>query len=208
MPKAIPVPEVILVGTLQTALMFGISRPTLDQLTKQGIIPRHAPGQYDMLKAVPAMLAYKGQQAEKIQAKPAREFSEQRAELYKVRVERERMQLRQDQGDLLEYGELLTGLQNAFSVFRARILGIGSKLAPHLRLITSAEKIRSLIDDEHHRALSELATATADVVEVPGAKPNRGAAADGLDDDADAAADTDDFPMGRSEPRAESRVVG
>lgn len=51
-----------------------------------GRIERFARGEYDLLKAVPAFLAYRTKQAEAAQSAPVRSFKERQAGLYAVRV--------------------------------------------------------------------------------------------------------------------------
>lgn len=197
----------ILVNGQEAADILGVHRATLEGWAKQGVIVREKPGVYDLKKITLPAIQHRLQQAGHENQTPQRSFNESRADLYKARAEREKLALGVQRGDLVEISAVTEALASALSVLRARLLGIGAKLAPRLSLITSVPKIKRMLDDEATLFLNEFANAR--IIETGG--PDRGALGHGLDDEGgdggdEAAADFDHLAVGGQASQAERRV--
>lgn len=66
------------------------------------------------------------------------------------------LEYRKRAGELVEREDMIKFCSEIITVTRARLLGIGSKVAPNITGLESIKKIKAIIDAEIHEALTEL----------------------------------------------------
>ena len=66
------------------------------------------------------------------------------------------LELGQQQGQLVKREEIIEAIQKSLLQLRNRLLSIPSKLSPALAVEASAALTKSILEDEIHKALTEL----------------------------------------------------
>ena len=66
------------------------------------------------------------------------------------------LELGQQQGQLVKCEEIIEAIQKSLLQLRNRLLSIPSKLSPALAVEASAALTKSILEDEIHKALTEL----------------------------------------------------
>jgi len=146
-------PERIEVKSKLLERVFAVTHQQISEYAKSGM-PRIAEGRYDLEACVHWWLERK--RAEVESRLDNLEWKEQETRLKRAKASREEMQLEVDRGKLRpvadmeqEYGQLVANC-------RARLLPIGSTVAPRGIGCRTVAELKKLIDDEIWDALNEL----------------------------------------------------
>lgn len=67
------------------------------------------------------------------------------------------LEFERESGLVVEIEDVVVAVASEYAVVRNRLLGIGSKVAPSVAVLKSAEEIKAIIDEEVIAALNELA---------------------------------------------------
>lgn len=171
------------------AKLLDLTERRVQQLGREGVIPKAERGQYDLVGAVRGYVRYLRDQASRARDGVA-DFGTERARLVKAKADLAEMEARQRQGELLP----ATGVEEAWTEvlgrLRARLLVLPDRLAPLVHEETTIAGARTLIRQGIADALAELASMPV-AADFDGA----GAAGDGGEDgagDPDATAGDDD----------------
>lgn len=147
------------VDRISQALNVSIRR--VNQLTSDGL-PRESRGQYDLGKC---MLWYIRYLQNALSSKASLDddgelvsTKHQRSALLALQVERERLALAKERGEVLAIADYEQRLSHLIIETKARIMSVGPRVAPLLVGESSRMMIQATIEKAHKEALSHLAT--------------------------------------------------
>ncbi len=147
----------VIVNTDYLAKMFGVTRRYVNQLAKEGVLERRAPGRWpletNVIKYIEFLRSGKsdpeGQESKSI-------YWEERAKHEAAKREMAELNLAKLKNQMHDAADVEMVMTNMLTVFRNRILGIPQKLAPKLISMNNLAEISSIIETELMEALSEL----------------------------------------------------
>lgn len=146
-----------IVTTDKFAELIGRTRQRVNQLAKEGILERLAPGKYALMKNVSLYIKYleNGQKKpDEIENEAA--YWEEKALHEKVKRELAELKLQKARGQVHDAADVERVLTNMLVVFRNRILAIPQKVSPKIIGMTNIAEISEIINAELYEALSEL----------------------------------------------------
>lgn len=132
--------------------IFGVTQQQVSEYVKVGM-PVSSRGKYDLEACVTWWVARK--RAEIDSQLENLGWKEQEVRLKRAKADREEMEAAKMRGTLIEREVVLRQYGQLVSAFRARVLRIGSTVAPRAIGCTAAQ-MKQMIDDEVWDALSEL----------------------------------------------------
>jgi phage terminase Nu1 subunit (DNA packaging protein) len=168
------------------ARLLDLSERRVQQLSRDGVIPKAERGQYDLVAAVRGYVAYLRDLAVKAQA-GAPDFGVERARLIKAKADIAEMEAEGRRGELLPADAVEAAWTAILARLRARLLVLPDRLAPLCVEETTIAGVRDQIRKAVREALDELAETPVVAAHPEGS----GAAGDdgaGGADDPDAAA--------------------
>lgn len=170
------------VGTI--AKLLKLTPQRIQQLVKEGVIPRADRGRYELVPAVQGYIDYL--RARALGGDMAGE-PEHKTRLLKARADLAEMEAGKLAGELLPADQVADAWAAVAARFRQRVLAIPPKAAPLVAVQGDTETCRKLIGTLIHEALEEIATAPVIVVSP---EPRSDPGADGEDggDDPEGAA--------------------
>ena len=139
----------------QLAALLGVSEGRVSQLVSDGVIPAGAP--------VSAQVAAYCENLRAVAAgrSDTPEIATERARLLAAQAKREELRLAEDQGALIRVDAVRTVMEHAFIMTREFVMNIPARVAPQLAAESDVAASQSLLYEELHRALTELARASA-----------------------------------------------
>lgn len=152
-------------GSAEIAQILGIGVRRLQQLTKEGIIPKIAHGKYEIAEVVPSYLEWKTTQCEEGDEE-ALDLRKERTLLIRVQRRKAEVELSVMKGELHKSEDVERVMNNMLSSFRARCLSIPNRAAP---MVTgkSVDEIRTIMKAEIYEALQELSEYDPDAFYKP-----------------------------------------
>jgi phage terminase Nu1 subunit (DNA packaging protein) len=171
------------------ARLLDLSERRIQQLSREGVIPKAERGQYDLVAAVRGYVAYLRDLAVRAQA-GAPDFGVERARLIKAKADLAEMEAEGRRGELLPAEAVETAWTAVLARLRARLLVLPDRLAPLCHEETTIAGVRDQIRKAVREALDEpAATPVVATAEPDGAAaPDDGGAAVALDPEAAAGA--------------------
>ena len=167
------------------ARLLDLSERRVQQLSRDGVIPKAERDQYDLVGAVRGYVAYLRDLAVRAQA-GAPDFGLERARLIKAKADIAEMEASGRRGDLLQ----AEAVEAAWTAILARLLVLPDRLAPLCHEETTIAGVRDQIRKAVREALDELATTPVVAAGPDGAAaPGDGDANDTRDPEAAAGAD-------------------
>jgi len=147
----------IIVNTDVLASVLGFTRQRVNQLAKDGVLEKQAPGRFLLLHNFKKYVEYLrvGQVAEEDDGATA-QYWEEKALHEKAKREMAELKLAKLTNRMHDAADVEFILTNMLAVFRNRILGMPGKLAPQLLGSTNLAEVQSIIDTEAREALTEL----------------------------------------------------
>jgi len=147
----------IIVNTDVLAKLFGVTRRYINQLAKEGVLERRAPGRWPLEPNISKYIEFlrtgktdkEGQEAKSI-------YWEERAKHEAAKREMAELKLSKLKNQMHDAADVEMIMTNMLTIFRNRILGIPQKLAPKLISLNNLAEISSIIEDEILEALTEL----------------------------------------------------
>ena len=167
-----------------------LSERRVQQLSREGVIPKAERGRYDLVGAVRGYVAYLRDLAVKAQA-GAPDFGVERARLIKAKADLAEMEADGRRGELLPADAVEAAWIAVLARLRARLLVLPDRLAPLCVEETTIAGVRDQIRKAVREALDELATQRIVAADPDGAGAAGGGGAHGAGDPA-AAAGADD----------------
>lgn len=161
------------------AKLLDLTERRVQQLSREGVIPKAERGQYDLVGAVRGYVAYLRDLAVKAQA-GAPDFGAERARLIKAKADLAEMEASGRRGELLPAEAVEAAWTAVLARLRARLLVLPDRLAPLCFEETTIAGVRDEIRTAIREALEELAATPVVAADTPGS----GAAGDGGADSA------------------------
>ena len=138
------------------ARLLDLSERRIQQLSRDGVIPKAERGQYDLVAAVRGYVAYLRDLAVKAQA-GAPDFGVERARLIKAKADIAEMEAEGRRGELLPAEAVEAAWTAILARLRARLLVLPDRLAPLCVEETTIAGVRDQIRKAVREALDELA---------------------------------------------------
>ena len=164
------------------AKLLDLSERRVQQLSREGVIPKATRGQYDLIGSVRGYVRYLRDQAAKAQA-GAPDYASERARFLRARADLAEMEAEQKRGSLLAAEDVETAWIAVLARLRTRLLALPDRLAPLVHAETSPAGVRDVIRGAIREALEELAESDVrperDEDDTAEAAGNGGAAPDG-----------------------------
>ena len=139
------------------ARLLDLSERRVQQLSREGVIPKAERGEYDLVGAVRGYVAYLRDLAVRAQA-GAPDFAAERARLIRAKADLAEMEADGRRGDLLPAEAVEAAWTAVLARLRSRLLVLPDRLAPLSFEETTIAGVRDQIRKAVREALDELAT--------------------------------------------------
>jgi len=186
------------------ARLLDLSERRVQQLSREGVIPKAERGQYDLIGSVRGYVRYLRDQALKAQA-GAPDYALERARFIRARADLAEMEAEEKRRSLIAAEQIEAAWIAVLALLRTRLLALPDRLAPQVFEQSTVGDTRNLIRAAIREVLDDLAQpdieleADIDLAGVSDTEADGGESAGG----AEAAAGSDDQRLGRSKPAAE-----
>jgi hypothetical protein len=137
------------------ARLFGVSERRVQQMAKEGIIPKAVKGKYDLVGCVRGYIAFLQDRAfgKNVMLIDAHQ---ERARLLKAQADKTELEFHLLNRELIPISEVETGWAALVVAFRSRLLGLPTRGA-HLAIgITDFHEVENALRELVHEALTEL----------------------------------------------------
>jgi len=192
------------------AKLLDLSERRVQQLSREGVIPKAERGQYDLIGSVRGYVGYLRDQAAKAQA-GAPDYAAERARFIRARADLAEMEAEEKRRSLIAAEQIEAAWIAVLALLRTRLLALPDRLAPQAYEQSTVGDTRNLIRAAIREVLDDLAQpeieleADIDHGECAHSAGVTDPEADGDDGarSSEATAGPDDKRLGRSEPTAE-----
>jgi len=186
------------------ARLLDLSERRVQQLSREGVIPKAERGQYDLIGCVRGYVRYLRDQALRAQA-GAPDYAAERARFIRARADLAEMEAEEKRRSLIAAEQIEAAWIAVLALLRTRLLALPDRLAPQAFEQSTVGDTRNLIRTAIREVLDDLAQPDIDLeadidlegVSDPAADGGEGAGG------AEAAAGSDHQRLGGSEPPAE-----
>jgi phage terminase Nu1 subunit (DNA packaging protein) len=165
------------------ARLLDLTERRVQQLSREGVIPKAERGEYDLVGAVRGYVAYLRDLAVRAQA-GAPDFAAERARLIRARADLAEMEAEGRRGDLLPAEAVEAAWTAVLARLRSRLLVLPDRLAPLCFEETTIAGVRDQIRKAVREALDELAATPVVAADPGGSGAARGDGAGGTRDPA------------------------
>ncbi len=138
------------------AKLLDLSERRVQQLSREGVIPKATRGQYDLIGSVRGYVGYLRDQAAKAQA-GAPDYASERARFIRARADLAEMEAEEKRGNVIVAEDVEAAWIAVLAMLRTRLLGLPDRLAPLVHAETSPADVRDVIRSAIREALEELA---------------------------------------------------
>ena len=186
------------------AKLLDLSERRVQQLSREGVIPKAERGQYDLIGSVRGYVRYLRDQALKSQA-GAPDYMAERARFIRARADIAEMEAQEKRLSLIAADQIEAAWIAVLALLRTRLLGLPDRLAPQAFEQTTVGETRTLIRMAIREVLDDLAEPDIEFEtdpEIDGLADPETDSGEGAGG-SEAAAGPDDQRLGRSEPKAE-----
>lgn len=186
------------------ARLLDLSERRVQQLSREGVIPKAERGHYDLVGSVRGYVRYLRDQAARAQA-GAPDYAAERARFIRARADLAEMEAEEKRAALIPADQVEEAWIAVLALLRTRLLGLPDRLAPQAFEQSTVGDTRNLIRAAIREVLDDLAQpdieleACIDLEGVSDPEADGGESPCG----SEAAAGSDDQRLGRSEPTAE-----
>lgn len=157
--------------------LLDLTERRVQQLVRQGVIPRPERGRYDLVGAVRGYVRFLREQATRAGGEV--DFSAERARLVKAKADLAEMEAALRRGELVPAERVEQAWIAVLAHLRARLLGLPDRLAPLVHEEATIAGARAVIRRTVFAALSELAETPIDMAHGDDAPDAEGSAAPG-----------------------------
>ena len=184
--------------------LLDLSERRVQQLSREGVIPKAERGQYDLIGSVRGYVRYLRDQALKAQA-GAPDYAAERARFIRARADLAEMEAEEKRRSLIAAEQIEAAWIAVLALLRTRLLALPDRLAPQAFEQSTVGDTRNLIRAAIREVLDDLAQpdieleADIDLEGVADPEADSGEGAGG----AEAAAGSDHQRLGGPEPPAE-----
>ncbi len=138
------------------AKLLDLSERRVQQLSREGVIPRAERGQYDLVGSVRGYVRYLRDQAAKAQA-GAPDYASERARCIRARADLAEMEAEAKRGSLIAAEDVEVAWIAVLALLRTRLLGLPDRLAPLAHDQGTVGDTRNVIRAAIREVLDELA---------------------------------------------------
>ena len=186
------------------ARLLDLSERRVQQLSREGVIPKAERGQYDLVGSVRGYVRYLRDQALKAQA-GAPDYAAERARFIRARADLAEMEAEEKRRALIAAEEIEGAWIAVLALLRTRLLALPDRLAPRAFEQSTVGDTRTLIRAAIREVLDDLAQPDIELEADPEIEGITDPEADGGEGTvgSEAAAGPDHQRLGRPEPTAE-----
>jgi phage terminase Nu1 subunit (DNA packaging protein) len=138
------------------AKLLDLTPQRVQQLVKEGIIPREEKGRYELVPCVRGYIRYLRDRAIGVDALPDEAARASRARLIKAQAEAQEMENARTRNELIPRGVVEEELGKVFVAFRSRINSVDTKAPPRMIGCNSLPEMQKILQEMHEEALREL----------------------------------------------------
>ncbi|WP_319825849.1 terminase small subunit, Nu1 [Thalassovita sp.] len=149
------------------AKLLDLSERRVQQLSREGVIPKATRGQYDLIGSVRGYVRYLREQAVRTQA-GAPDYAVERARLIRARADLSEMEAEARRGALIAADDIEAAWIAVLALLRTRLLALPDRLAPVVHAQEGPAGVREVIREAIREALEEMAEADVRVEEESG----------------------------------------
>lgn len=142
------------VGTIAKLLL--VSERRVQQLTKEGVIPKADRGRYELAPAVQGYIRYLQDRNLKVDGKDIIDFNAERARKLRAEADIAEIEAATKRAEVATITQVQRSVENAFAEVRANMRNIPSRLATQILGENSETVLKQKILDEIDLALSAL----------------------------------------------------
>ncbi|MCL7465545.1 terminase small subunit, Nu1 [Phaeovulum sp. NW3] len=186
------------------ARLLDLSERRVQQLSREGVIPKADRGQYDLIGSVRGYVRYLRDQALKAQA-GAPDYAAERARFIRARADLAEMEAEEKRRSLIAAEQIEAAWIAVLALLRTRLLALPDRLAPQAFEQSTVGDTRNLIRAAIREVLDDLAQPDIELeadLDLAGVSDPEADGGEGTGS-SEAAAGPDDQRLGRSEPPAE-----
>ena len=185
------------------ARLLDLSERRVQQLSREGVIPKAERGQYDLIGSVRGYVRYLRDQALKAQA-GAPDYAAERARFIRARADLAEMEAEEKRRSLIAAEQIEAAWIAVLALLRTRLLALPDRLAPQAFEQSTVGDTRNLIRAAIREVLDDLAQPDIELeadIDLAGVSDPEADGGEGTGS-SEAAAGPDDQRLGRSEPPA------
>ncbi|MBK45026.1 MAG: terminase small subunit, Nu1 [Roseovarius sp.] len=138
------------------AKLLDLSERRVQQLSREGVIPKATRGQYDLIGSVRGYVRYLRDQAAKAQA-GAPDYASERARFIRARADLAEMEAEAKRGAVIAAEDVEAAWIAVLAALRTRLLALPDRLAPAVHAEASPAGVRDVIRGAIRESLEELA---------------------------------------------------
>ena len=142
------------VGTIAKLLMLSDRR--VQQLTKEGVVPKAERGRYELAPAVQGYIRYLQERSLRSDQSPI-DYHMEKARLTKAQADREEVEAAKAMGDVVSVKQVETNLANLFAEVRANFRNIPDRVVSALIGSTDEREVKAVLLREIDLVLHALA---------------------------------------------------
>ncbi len=184
--------------------LLDLSERRVQQLSREGVIPKAERGQYDLVGSVRGYVRYLRDQALKAQA-GAPDYAAERARFIRARADLAEMEAEEKRRSLIAAEQIEAAWIAVLALLRTRLLALPDRLAPQAFEQSTVGDTRNLIRAAIREVLDDLAQPDIELeadIDLEGVTDPEADGGEGTGG-AEAAAGSDDQRLGGQEPAAE-----
>ena len=183
--------------------LLDLSERRVQQLSREGVIPKAERGQYDLIGSVRGYVRFLRDQALKAQA-GAPDYAAERARFIRARADLAEMEAEEKRRSLIAAEQIEAAWIAVLALLRTRLLALPDRLAPQAFEQSTVGDTRNLIRAAIREVLDDLAQPDIELeadIDLAGVSDPEADGGEGTGS-SEAAAGPDDQRLGRSEPPA------
>ncbi len=186
------------------AKLLDLSERRVQQLSREGVIPKATRGQYELIGSVRGYVRYLRDQAIKAQA-GAPDYAVERARFIRARADLAEMEAQEKRGSVIAAGDVEDAWIAVLTLLKTRLLALPDQLAPLAFDQSTVGDTRNLIRRSMREVLDDLAEPDIDfeATDEPAGIADPEAGGDDGAGRFETAAGDDDQRLGGSEPATE-----
>ena len=186
------------------AKLLDLSERRVQQLSREGVIPKATRGQYELIGSVRGYVRYLRDQAIKAQA-GAPDYAVERARFIRARADLAEMEAEEKRGSVIAAGDVEAAWIAVLTLLKTRLLALPDQLAPLAFDQSTVGDTRNLIRRSMREVLDDLAEPDIDfeTTDEPAGIADPEAGGDDGPGRLEATAGDDDQRLGGSEPATE-----
>jgi len=145
------------------AKLFDLTPRRVQQLSKEGVIPRAERGRYEL---VPAVRGYIGYLKARSLNPGVVSFEEVRARKIAAEAEMAEMELLEKKGQLISAHEVVASWGEIVGACRSKLLAVPAKIAPVVAVEDNPAVCKQIVEEQIGEALHELAKFVSETAEA------------------------------------------